>query len=558
MLYVVAHLSEQTAVITSRLRSLVAFSLSPPPILPIGHVPLENIQEAEFVGKVYIGSPPRPYTVVFDTGSANLWVLSKEGTHVPSGKGAYVHDRSSTYQPNGKTMNIKYGSGFVEGFYSNDQVQAGGLSIPQMAFGEATLAMDNEHGTLFSGMQGEGILGLAFQGISEHAVPTFLDLLYQEKQIDKKIFSFYHTRNVKRHGSRMILGGVDMSFAREKEFKYVPLVGDGFWVVGMAQLELRRGGGERGREGGREGGSEGEGIPPMRAGTMMTAAAAVTVDTAATSSGNRSSRGNSRSGSNLGGSSRSSIRSNSSSRSSIRSSDNSYSNNTLKLCAGQANCLAIVDTGTSFLGIPQTKLPAMLEFITHGHKNCLVQKSKLTVCDCDRAMSGFPDIEIHLHADLASLPLSSTLRRRHVARLPAGEGAGGGQGVGGKGEIVTLRLAPEDYLLQFYSDFKYKCAIGLQGVHSNLMGRDDDVYILGTTVLKTYYTVFDAEKMQVGFAYTADEKEPPSKAGPVIAVLYRLTSLALYVVILVCLVRISQDSAKSEEEGEEGEEGESV
>ena len=51
-------------------------------------------------------------------------------------------------------MNIKYGSGFVEGFYSNDQVQAGGLSIPQMAFGEATLAMDNEHGTLFSGGQG--------------------------------------------------------------------------------------------------------------------------------------------------------------------------------------------------------------------------------------------------------------------------------------------------------------------------------------------------------------------------------------------------------------------
>lgn len=29
----------------------------------------------------------------------------------------------------------------------------------------------------------------------------------------------------------------------------------------------------------------------------------------------------------------------------------------------------------------------------------------------------------------------------------------------------------------------------LQAVHSNLLGRDDDVYILGTTVLKTYYTV---------------------------------------------------------------------
>jgi hypothetical protein len=51
------------------------------------------------------------------------------------------------------------------------------------------------------------------------------------------------------------------------------------------------------------------------------------------------------------------------------------------------------------------------------------------------------------------------------------------------------RLEPEDYLLHFFNDFGYKCAVGLQAVHSNLLGRDDDVYILGTTVLKTYYTV---------------------------------------------------------------------
>lgn len=56
-------------------------------------------------------------------------------------------------------------------------VKVGGLRIPTMEFGEATLAMDNEHGTLFSGMQGEGILGLAFQGISEHAVPTVRALI---------------------------------------------------------------------------------------------------------------------------------------------------------------------------------------------------------------------------------------------------------------------------------------------------------------------------------------------------------------------------------------------
>ena len=86
------------------------------------------------------------------------------------------------------------------------------------------------------------------------------------------------------------------------------------------------------------------------------------------------------------------------------------------------------------------------------------------------------------------------------------------------------------------------------------MGKDDDVYILGTTVLKTYYTVFDAENLRVGFAYTADEKQPLSRAGPFFAALYRLTSVALYVVILVCLVRIFQSSSSGGGEDDDEEE----
>jgi hypothetical protein len=49
-----------------------------------------------------------------------------------------------------------------------------------------------------------------------------------------------------------------------------------------------------------------------------------------------------------------------------------------------------------------------------------------------------------------------------------------------------------------------------------------------------------AEKLRVGFAYTAEEKDPPSIAGPVFSILYRLTSVALYMVILLCIVRVMQ------------------
>jgi len=294
-----------------------------------------------------------------------------------------------------------------------------------MEFGEATLAMDNEHGTLFSGMQGEGILGLAFQGISEHSMPTVVDLLYQNGQIKNRIFSFFLTRNVKRSGSRLIMGGYDRSYAKE-DFHYVPLIDDSFWAVGLSRLSLER---------------------PDNKGQLA-------------------------------------------------------------LCTS-SECAAIVDTGTSFIGVPSRKLPQLLQFITHG-RHCRAQKSKLVVCDCDRNMTDFPTIYLDLFAVHDEM---------------------------GHRKTVRLTIEPADYLLQFFSDFRYKCAIGLQSVHSNLLGKDDDVYILGTTVLKTYYTVFDAESLRVGFAASADVKQPLTLSGPIYAVLYRFISLVVYMLVALLIVR---------------------
>ncbi|XP_048141135.1 aspartic proteinase-like isoform X2 [Rhodamnia argentea] len=197
-------------------------------------VALKNYLDAQYYGEIGIGTPPQKFTVIFDTGSANLWV--------PSSKcylsvacffhSKYQSIRSSTYKRNGKPASIQYGTGAISGFFSNDNVQVGDLVVKDQEFIEAT----REPSLTFMVAKFDGIVGLGFQEISVgDAVPLWYNMMKQGL-VKEPVFSFWLNSNPEEEeGGELVFGGVDPKHFKGKHI-YVPVTKKGYWQFAMGDV----------------------------------------------------------------------------------------------------------------------------------------------------------------------------------------------------------------------------------------------------------------------------------------------------------------------------------
>lgn len=201
-------------------------------------VDLTNFMDAQYYGEISLGTPAQTFSVVFDTGSSNLWVPSSKCSYLSIA--CYLHnkyygDKSTTYQEDGREFSIEYGSGSLTGFFSRDTLQIGDMSVPDQVFAEAV----NEPSVSFIAASFDGILGMGFPEISVGKVePPFQNMLRQGI-IDEPVFSFWLNRDKDdQNGGELVLGGVNPDHFKG-EHTWARVTRRGFWQFDMEKIKVK-------------------------------------------------------------------------------------------------------------------------------------------------------------------------------------------------------------------------------------------------------------------------------------------------------------------------------
>ena len=197
-------------------------------------LPIDEVNHSQYVGTIEVGTPRQEFKVIFDTGSANLWIMG-DSCISPACK---VHKMfkprlSRTFSRKAVEMTVQFGTGRIRGFLGSDKFHLGPIHVDKQNFGQITRA----DGAVFMNIKFDGILGLAFPQLSAAGYLPVFDSIMEQQLLSDNSFSFYYSpRNLHRQ-SYIILGKPDRDLYTG-DITYINVSKEFYWQVDMVDIEV--------------------------------------------------------------------------------------------------------------------------------------------------------------------------------------------------------------------------------------------------------------------------------------------------------------------------------
>mmetsp|Transcript_46060 Transcript_46060/g.53137 ORF Transcript_46060/g.53137 Transcript_46060/m.53137 type:complete len:375 (-) Transcript_46060:164-1288(-) len=191
----------------------------------------KEFQQFLYYGTISVGTPGQGITVLFDSGSANLWFFGEQ-CHVKgcADQKKFDQNKSSTFSSLGEPLQVNYNTGYIDGTLASDDVHFGSADIQQV-FGLIT----NVDPT-FSQSPFAGICGMGFGDEAADGVTPPLYTMQKKGIIENLEFSLYLSKEKGGDGSKIIFGGVDPRYYKG-EMHYFNTY-QGVWAIGVSGVAV--------------------------------------------------------------------------------------------------------------------------------------------------------------------------------------------------------------------------------------------------------------------------------------------------------------------------------
>ncbi|KAI1852041.1 hypothetical protein JX265_008154 [Neoarthrinium moseri] len=168
-----------------------------------------NITGAAYYANVAIGTPPQNVSLILDTGSSDVWVVSRDADLCQDASdqqyygfclATYEPSDSSSYKMVDQSFSIRYADRTrAVGDYFKDDFHVAGTTIKQLQMG---LGINT---TIPSGIMG---IGFASNVASETPYPNIMDVFLSDGLIGSKAYSLYLNDYDSSTGT-ILFGGID-------------------------------------------------------------------------------------------------------------------------------------------------------------------------------------------------------------------------------------------------------------------------------------------------------------------------------------------------------------